>query len=405
MNRYNKFIITLFIILLFTLPLFVLISVRSDKILQVAGFYESPFNSNAIFPIENAVDEYNFMYPEIKTELHKEVTINEYNEWLSVKILKGDEPDVFLMTSQLYSELYDKGILKELSTELERLSNDKRIDAEFVKRAGYGSKIYAIPVAVDFSLMAVNKKILSKYGFSEIPDNWTWSDYQRMCRALGGENMRYGFSWEDGVYSNGGEIVDYLGKEDYLNSLEFVNAVNFVYRLNEGISKKATLRDFKEEKAAFYKLSGVDCINANLMQENIDFLPMPSGPQGGNISKVECIYICIGRNSVNKYKALKFVEIMLSDKIQSEIINSGYAMPIRALPEELILDDAAKKLCVLEKKILPLAYIVHRFKDDKYIFDIIHKRIEDAIEGGVKLDNALSELHIEISEFLDKPLY
>ena len=253
--------------------------------------------------------------------------------------------------------------------------------------------------------MAVNKKILSKYGFSEIPDNWTWSDYQRMCRALGGENMRYGFSWEDGVYSNGGEIVDYLGKEDYLNSLEFVNAVNFVYRLNEGISKKATLRDFKEEKAAFYKLSGVDCINANLMQENIDFLPMPSGPQGGNISKVECIYICIGRNSVNKYKALKFVEIMLSDKIQSEIINSGYAMPIRALPEELILDDAAKKLCVLEKKILPLAYIVHRFKDDKYIFDIIHKRIEDAIEGGVKLDNALSELHIEISEFLDKPLY
>ena len=37
-----------------------------------------------------------------------------------------------------------------------------------------------------------------------------------------------------------------------------------------------------------------------------------------------------------------------------------------------------------------------------YIFDIIDKRIEDAIKSGVKLDNALSELHIEISDFLSK---
>ena len=129
---------------------------------------------------------------------------------------------------------------------------------------------------------------------------------------------------------------------------------------------------------------------------------MPAGPEGGNISKAECIYVCIGRHSDNVKEALKFIDILLSDRVQSEIVNSGYAMSVKKLSNSLILDETVKKLCALADEVLPNAFIVHRFRDDKYIFDIIDKRIEESIYSGVKPDNVLSELHLEISDFLNK---
>ena len=401
MSKYNKLTIVAFIVLLLTFPISFLIPKRENNKLQIAGFYESPFNSNALFPLEDAVNEYRVMFPGKGIELYGEVTIEGYNEWISAKVLNGEEPDVFLITSELYSKLYNKGVLKELSPELEKLSNGGKISREFVKNSGYPSGIYAIPVAVDFSLMAVNKGVLKRFGFEEVSDSWTWSDYQRMCRALGSENMDFGFSWEDGVYSNGGRIIDHLGKEDFLNSTEVLNAVNFVYRLNESGRRKPNIGEFTKGNAAFERLNSVDCINMDFESPDIDFLPMPAGPRGGNISKAECIYICIGSNSKNKDKALDFVNIILGDKVQAEIVNSGYGISVKSISPDLILENSAKKICSLTEKLLPNAYIVHRFKDDRYIFDIIDKRIDDAIESGVRLENELLELHIEVSEWLN----
>lgn len=402
MSKYNKLIIGAFIVLLLTFPISLLIPKRVNNKLQIAGFYESPFNSNALFPLETALNEYKAAFFEKDIELHSEVTIEEYNEWISAKVINGEEPDVFFITSELYSKLYNKGVLKELSPELEKLNDEKKINKEFVKNSGYPSGIYAIPVAVDFSLMAVNKEVLKRFGFEEVSDNWTWSDYQRMCRALGSENMDFGFSWEDAVYSNGGRIIDYLGKEDFLNSTEVLNAVNFVYRLNESGKGQSGVGEFQKGNAAFERLNGVDCINMNFESDDIDFLPMPAGPEGGNISKAECIYICIGSNSENKDKALDFINIVLGNKIQAEIVNSGYGISVKSLSYNLITEDVAKKISALTEKILQKAYIVHRFKDDNYIFDIIDKRIDDAIKGGVRFENTLSELHIEVSRLLSE---
>lgn len=404
MKTYNKLILILFAALILTLPIFLLFPTRSNKVLKVAGFYESPFSSDAGFLLEALVKEYRTRYPKESIEFHQEVTIDEYNEWISSAILRGKEPDVFFMTSQLYSELYDKGIMKEIvvAKELENFCNEKKIDAQFVKHAGYGEEIYAIPVAADFTLMAVNKSLLRGYGIDKVNDAWAWSDYQRMCRVINKDNSKYGFDWEDAVYSNGGKVVDYLGREDYLNSLNVLNAINFVYRLNEGTSTKVAPRDFRGGKLVFEKLNATECINMNFPVDEVDFLAMPAGPKGGNISKAECVYVCIGKHSNNVEKAKRFIDIVLSSKIQSEIVNSGYAMPVTKLSNDLISDETVRKLCILSDKVLPSAFIVHRFRDDKYIFDIIDKRIEDAIKSGVKLDNALSELHIEISDFLSK---
>ena len=400
----NRLTAAIFVILILTFPIFSVYSTKRNNTLEAAGFYESPFASDAGFPFETVKTEYKMKYPTENITLHQEVTIGEYNEWLSAKILKGEEPDVFFMTSQLFSELYDKGVVKKIidSEELNSFCYDRKTDSGFVKSAGYGEEIYAIPVAVDFNLMAVNKKLLTDYGIDKINDNWTWSDYQRLCKLLNKENAQYGFDWEDAVYSNGGKVVDYLGREDYLNSLNVLNAVNFVYRLNEHMSNRATIWDFIEGKVAIEKLNVADCINMNFDAEEIDYLTMPAGPEGGNISKAECIYVCIGRHSENVKEALKFIDILLSDRVQSEIVNSGYAMSVKKLSNSLILDETVKKLCALADEVLPNAFIVHRFRDDKYIFDIIDKRIEESIYSGVKPDNALSELHLEISDFLNK---
>ena len=273
MKTYNKLILILFAALILTLPICLLFPTRSNKVLKVAGFYESPFSSDAGFLLEALVKEYKTRYPKESIEFHQEVTIDEYNEWISAAILRGKEPDVFFMTSQLYSELYDKGIMKEIVVvkELENFCNEKKIDAQFVKHAGYGEEIYAIPVAADFTLMAVNKSLLRGYGIDKVNDAWAWSDYQRMCRVINKDNSKYGFDWEDAVYSNGGKVVDYLGREDYLNSLNVLNAINFVYRLNGGTSIKVAPRDFRGGKLVFEKLNASECINMNFPADEVDY--------------------------------------------------------------------------------------------------------------------------------------
>ncbi len=393
-------------VLICAVALFMLPLVVKKEPLKIACFGTNPFGGSK-FPAGTAADIFARSHPDIPTEYINISDIDEYEEWLSAAILKGEMPDVFMLSSSAYGRLWNKGAFLDLSSDVNRLYA-QGLFAHTLERSGYGGYVFAVPIAANFSMMAADNEILRTGSFGDIPPSWTWSDFQLMCRSVKYANQEdsnifptYGYTWEDAVYSNAGRIFDDTGANNYLNTREVINAVNYLYRLSADQDiDSATFTDVQNGLVAFSKFMAADYLNSELSEQNFTELTMPAGPQGGNISRLEYVYVCISAHSGKKKEAKDFIETLLCAQFQAELINSGYAMPVVRLDTELIRTDKAKVLYALSESIIPNAFILHRFKNDDYYYHIIDKKISEIFSNGTVISSAMSKLHVEIAELI-----
>ena len=266
-------------------------------------------------------------------------------------------------------------------------------------------RVYALPIAVNFSFILANRDLLDDNDIGSIDNNWNWSEFWLLGKRMEREEKvaaEFGFSWEDAVYSNGSIIVDGIDKKDYLNTQRFINAINFAYRLQLGNSNRQIVQDdFNKSKIGFLKLYSSDYIATEDWLSRSLTLSMPAGPQGDNISRAEYIYVCISRDSNKKEEAWDFVRLLLSKELQSELINSAYAMPVSSLDEHELRTEKLRQIYGLSKYILPKAVTINRFEYDSYILDIIDGGIQAAYNSGSKISNTLSKLHIEVEKLME----
>ena len=135
-------------------------------------------NANSFYIIDEAIARFEAEHPGVKVHYYSGVPKEEYSEWLSRKILAGEEPDVFMVLGSDFDQFSSIGIMKNLDELIgQDASFDKGKYFESALSTGkYGDAQYALPYETVPTLMFVNQTLLTKEGI-EIPDtDWNWEE-------------------------------------------------------------------------------------------------------------------------------------------------------------------------------------------------------------------------------------
>ena len=194
---------------------------KSSQVLEFGMFGDSYWevaNADGYVIIDKAIEKFEKKYPEVKIHYYSGIKKDDYEEWLSRKILKGDMPDVFMILSEDFSHLVSLGLLENLD---KKIQEDTSVEIrDYYETSLEAGKIddsqYALPYETVPTLMFVNKTLLDKEGISMPDADWSWEDLYRICKKvtkdLDGDGRldqfgTYNYGWQEALYSNDGKIL------------------------------------------------------------------------------------------------------------------------------------------------------------------------------------------------------
>ena len=218
-------------------------------------------DSNKFF--DEAIAEFERENPKVKVRYRSGTLKRDYSEWLSQKIIKGNEPDVFCILPNDFNTFVSIGILKDLD---KIINNDLQFDknkmyVNAIKSGQFQGRQYALSSEISPVLMFVNKDLLKKEKIDIPIGDWTWNDFYNICKKVtkdtNGDGKidqfgSFGFDWKDAVYTNGQKLFEPDGSAAHFDSPDVLEAVNFLVKLNQlNLNFRVTSDDFDAGRVAF----------------------------------------------------------------------------------------------------------------------------------------------------------
>ena len=202
-------------------------------------------NANSFVIIDEAIARFEQEHPGVRIHYYSGVRKDDYSEWLSRKLLAGEEPDVFMVLGDDFNQFSSLGVMKNLDDIIQADPDfdPERYFSSAFRTGQYGGAQYALPYEAVPTLMFVNKTLLTREGI-EIPDpDWTWQDLYEICQKVtkdtDGDGALdhfgiYNFDWKDAVCSNGGEIFRPDGTACYLTDDKIAESVKYIRQRGSG---------------------------------------------------------------------------------------------------------------------------------------------------------------------------
>ena len=275
-----------------------------------------------------------------------------YTEWLSQKIINGETPDIITVLPGDFNTLSDIGVLKNLDAFIDTdESFDKtQIRTNVLETGKYNGSFYALPREVDTMFMFVNETLLSEEQI-EIPENdWTWDDFERICRAVtkdtNGDGIinQFGtidFTWQVAAATNGVTFFDEYGTMAYFDTPEMIETIDFIAKLN-GLTRGAMPQeeDFNDGRVAFkpfpyswyqtFKASAFRILKYNDFEWNC--VKLPRGPSGKNAGVLNSHLVAINDNTRYPNECWEFLKFIVSDEeAQAEVWDKSEGIPAVSL--------------------------------------------------------------------------
>ncbi len=244
---------------------FALWSSSHEKVLRIGVYAGSSWdvpNSRENKALDTLIKKFEKTHPHVKIIYESGIPKKNYADWLAEQVLKGEQPDLFMVPENDFSMLASAGALKSLDT---LLTDDERTAFYPVAyEAGqYQGVSYALPVESNPIMMCVNKDLLEKEGISIPESGWTLADFYEICKKVtkdtNGDGVvdQYGitdYTWQQALVAYGGHLIDKSGIN--VDSSEMHQALAFMSKLDM-LSQhyKVTSHDFDEGRVAFYPMS------------------------------------------------------------------------------------------------------------------------------------------------------
>lgn len=325
---------------------------REQDVLRVGIFYGSNWEVPGTVHYEildEAIKKFESKYPNMKVEYEKGILSDDYSEWLSEQILKGTEPDVYLVLDEDFNTLASLGALKNLDT---LIADDKDFDSSVfyssVYKAGqYKDRQYALPMECNPTLMFVNKTLLQKEGIAIPDNNWTWEDFYGICKKIVNDSDKdgqidqfgyYDYTWLQAVYSNGITPFNKSGTASKFLDEKFSQSLEFVKRLETtNRNYQITSNDFDLGKVAFRPFTFSDYRTYMPYPWRIKkysgfqwtCIRMPAGPSGDNRSEMSALMAGMSSRTGKKQLAWDFVKLLTTDtEIQSLVYKDTSAASV-----------------------------------------------------------------------------
>ena len=260
-----RHLVVLVLVLVSGVLSFALWSSSHEKVLRIGVYAGSSWdvpNSRENKVLDTLIKKFEKTHPHVKVVYESGIPKKDYADWLAEQVLKGEQPDLFMVPENDFSMLASAGALKSLDT---LLTNDERTAFYPVAyEAGqYQGVSYALPVESNPIMMCVNKDLLEKEGISIPESGWTLADFYEICKKVtkdtNGDGVvdQYGitdYTWQQALIAYGGHLTDKSGIN--VDSAEMHQALAFMSKLDM-LSQhyKVTSHDFDEGRVAFYPMS------------------------------------------------------------------------------------------------------------------------------------------------------
>lgn len=434
-KKKDKYILILFLLLFAAGILFYYTKPRSI-VLEFGMFTGSNWNvanANSFVIIDNAIARFEAEHPGVKVHYYSGVPKDEYSEWLSRKILAGEEPDVFMVLGSDFDQFSSIGIMKNLE---ELIAADESFDTKkyfssALSTGKYGNIQYALPYETVPTLMFVNQTLLTKEGIETPKSDWNWEDMYAICSQVtkdldeDGQLDQFGicnYDWLDAVYSNGGEIFQANGKTCYLAEDSVIDAVKYIRQLNELYQgQKVAREDFNEGNVAFMPLTFAEYRTYKTYPYKIkryanfkwDCITMPAGMDGDNVSQVDTLLIGISENTRKQELAWEFLKLLTYDEeIQTQIFtHSQGASVLRTVTqsaemEAIVQAEMEEGETVISGKLLgeviEEGYTAPQFKKYEQALALTNSEIGEILENDATIESNMKILQRTINSYLQQ---
>lgn len=407
--------------------------IKQPIILEIGVFAGSYWDvpiqdSNKFF--DEAISEFEKMNPGIKVTYRSGTLKRNYSEWLSQKIIRGKEPDIFCILPKDFNTLVSIGILKDLD---ELINHDSQFDASkmyvnAIQSGRFQKRQYALPSEIAPVLMFVNKTLLAREGVPIPKGNWTWNDFYEICKKVtrdtDGDGQvdqfgTFGFSWQEAVYTNGQRLFEPDGSAAYFDSPGVVEAVEFLMKLNAlHLNAKVTSNDFDAGKVAFrpflfstYKAYKPYPYRVKKYgQFEWECIKLPRGPKGNNVAELHSLLMGISSRTKYEKEAWEFLKFLVyKENTQTNVLKYSYGIPVlRYITEsefgERVFSAVSPEETFINKSLLSevieQSIVTPKFQKYEDAVTMADKEIFQSVSMEKDAGKSMGDLNKEINEFL-----
>lgn len=236
-----------------------------EKILRLGIYAGSSWdvpNSYENRVLDELIEKFESQHPAIRIQYESGIPKENYEDWLAERMLLGEQPDVFIVPENSFSQLAKAGAFHQLDG-FSRDNSSKKYYPVAYESGLYRGKSYALPIESNPIMMCVNKDLLEKEGIAIPSTGWTlddlWTICQKVTKDTNGDGIidQYGitdYDWKQALVAYGGRLQTDRGLE--VDTPEMEKALAFISKL-EGLHQNYKVRstDFDEGKVAFYPMS------------------------------------------------------------------------------------------------------------------------------------------------------
>lgn len=433
-----------YIVIILALVLVIFLSVLGTKryignqneeiVLEFGMFTESNWgveSADTFVIIDEAIARFESEHPGVKIHYYSGVLKDDYSEWLSRKLLKGEAPDVFMVLSDDFNQFCSMGVLKNLEDVIEK---DEEFDTEkyfstAMACGQYENSQYALPYEVVPTLIFVNKTLLNQENVAMPDEDWTWDDFYEICKAVtkdtDGDGTidqfgTYDYDWLDAAYSNNGNPFTIDGNSVDFTSTELEAAVRFIRNINnlyEG--RQVTMEDFDAGNVAFMPVNFAEYRTYKTYPYRIkkyrnfswDCITFPAGSDGGNTSVVDALLMGINEKTKHEDLAWEFLKLLTYDEeMQMDIFRYSQGASVlksvtsseeaEAIQQEdmergeQVIDSAILSRIIEEGEIAP------RFQKYEQALTLSDTAINKMLEEDGDIESTLKILQKDITSYL-----
>lgn len=434
LKKRKKFImVVLIIIIAGSFFAFTRFWIARKNVVLTVGIFSGSWNTpseNTYKILNDAILKFEKSHPGVKIKYSSGILKEDFSEWLSQKILLGEEPDVFMVLPDDFNVFSSTGALKNLD---KLIKNDKDFNNSKYYKAAYESGKYhksqfALPYEGVPTLMFVNKTLLDKEGIPIPNNNWTWDDFYNICERVTKDTDKdgvidqfgfYDYTWQDAVYSNGIKLFNDAGTESYFGDARVEQAVNFVKKLNFlNNGYQVTSQIFDKGKVAFRPLSFSEYRTYKPYPWSIkkysnfewDCIKLPSGPNGKSVSQLNTLLMGISSRTKHEKFSWEFLKSLTYDEeTQRNVFKYSEGIsPIKSVVEsqknieeinKSMPSESSLNMKILDN-IMESAAVTPKFKKYNSVMIKANNDINNIINGKENLDTALLILQREINNML-----
>lgn len=348
----NKIIITIIVVICLLTSLTFYYNITLNKTITLGLFSGSNWdvpNPNCYTIIDKAIERFERENPYIHIEYQSGILKDDYSTWLSSLLLKGNEPDIYMVLSEDFNTLSSLGALENLDSWIKEdlsFSIDKYYSSSL--QAGiYHQHQYALPYESNPTLMFVNQTLLENEKINIPKDDWTIDDFYSICKKvtkdknLDGIIDQYGYynyTWQNVANAYNIKLFNDDGTNCYFNHDDMKTAIQYIKKLaslNQG--KTLSSQDFDEGHVAFYPLTFSDYRTYKpypyRVQKYSTFkwkcIAMPKVKNIDGISENSTLLFAMSSRSSYKKEAWEFLKnLSYNEETQTDLVSYSEGMSV-----------------------------------------------------------------------------